>query len=483
MQKIIKFLNDNYSFDLTREGGLKLNGRRASVDKILSKLNDVNTLKRYDLLNEVAGGVDLESALKKSMSRIANDMRAQQYMDKVDGAPPEYLPNNVQLGVDKNKGDAHILNKSFEVLNVHPESWKLVFGAKAYSDLERSFCKLTYNPYSIKKVIDDTKPIKVINTCIHPNWRYRDDQNVKLDPLFLKFFEGLFATKDSLQYTCSWYLNAIFDRNETALVMVGAKAVGKNIFCSTFNRMVGESNVSNQANNAYTEKFNSFLKNKRIVIADEVSFKDGQEKNRVKKYFNKLQSIEEKGRDAETIEVFVSMVMLSNDVRDLFIEADDRRFSCIDLTDTTLPNRMTQKDIIKLKEYIDYDEDFPLAFYHYLEENKSKDFVNALPFKGKIYDKLVLSSLSGVKLAILNRITEGVSGNFTLGEIDFDWDKEYPRRKPSFYYFEEFMTNFRYNGKKLGQIVVGRRTLDYTIVPNPELVKEKKTKLGDEWQV
>lgn len=482
--KIVKFLNDHYSFDLTKSGALKLeDGKRLNTKVILEKLSNLQTITRYDLLSDIQEGLNLERALTDSLTKIRNDLRNQQYKEISNGIPEEFLPNNIQIGVDQNKKDIYVLNKDFEMLPINVDSWKEVLGAKAYADLDKTFCKLIYNPYTTKKVIDESRPIKVINTCYHPEWRYRDEsEDVKLSPLFLKFFTGLFKTKKSMQYVCSWYLNAIFDRNETALVLVGAKAVGKNIFCSTFNRMVGDVNVSNQANNAYSEKFNGFLKNKRIVVADEVSFKDGNEKNRVKKYFNKLQSIEEKGRDAETIEVFVSMVMLSNDVRDLFIEADDRRFSCVDLTSETLPNRLTQKQIIELKDYIDYDKDFPLAFHNFLEENKSKDFVNAIPFKGEIYDKLVLSSLTAYKLAILNKILEGVCDNFTLGEIDFDWDKEYPRRKPSFYSIEEFFTNFRYKGQKLGKIVQANRTLDYIVVPNPYFLKEKKSKLEDEWQ-
>jgi hypothetical protein len=471
MTKVIRFLNDHYSFDLTKTGTLKLaGGKRLNSKAIADKLNDVVLLKRYELLEDVAEGLDLQRAIDSSLSQITNELRSQEYAESMSGVPEEYLPNNILVGVDQRKKDVFVLNKKYEVMPINVDSWKEVLGHKAYGDLDKVFCKLIYNPYTTKKVIDESKPIKVINTCCHPEWRYSEEEPKKLDPLFLEFFEGFFKTKESLQYTCSWYLNSIYDRNETALVLVGAKAIGKNIFCSTFNRMVGEINVSNQANNAYTEKFNGFLKNKRIVVADEVSFKDGQEKNRVKKYFNKLQSIEEKGRDAETIEVFVSMVMLSNDVRDLYIEADDRRFSCIDLTDKTLPSRMTPKQIIKLKEYIDYDPDFPLAFHKYLEDNKTENFTNALPFKGQIFDKLVLSSLSGVKLAILNKIIEGVTSHFTLGELDFDWDKEFPRRKPSFYYFEEFMTNFMYEGKKLGTITPAKRTLDYIIKPNPDLL-------------
>jgi hypothetical protein len=472
VDKVLKFINDNYSFDLTKTQKLKLSdGKALKEDKILEDLQRIDNLKAYDLIAELASDFNFRKAISDSLESIRLELVANKYQKEVEGVPEEFLPHNVIVGVDKYDNDTYILNKDYEVLDVSADSWRTVFGHKAFVEIPKSFCKLVYDPYNTKKVLNASSSVKVINTCYFPQWRYRNpSEDLALNPLFLKFFEGLFSNRESLEYVCSWYLNALFQRNETALVMVGAKAVGKNIFCSTFNRMVGDTNVSNQANNAYTEKFNGFLKNTRIVVADEVSFKDGSEKNRVKKYFNKMQSIEEKGKDARTIEVFASMVMLSNDVRDLYIEADDRRFSCIDLTDATLPSRMSQDEILQLKEYIDNDEDFPLAFCQYLKRNQAKVFTNALPFKGKIYDKLVLSSLSGVKLAILNRIVDGVADSFTLSEIDFDWEKEYPRRKPSFYYFEEFMTNFRYEGKKLGQIVTARKTLEYTIVPNPDLM-------------
>jgi len=471
-QNIKDYLSKNFNYKLTQTGNLRYSsGKQIKPDELIKKLSTPEYIKKLSLQKEYfEEGFDLELEVNQSLDAIQKEMLSTRQKEKLpENVSESYLPESVIIGVNAFKKETHILNIKYEKMPMVVDAWKEVFGLKLYAELPKIFCDMRYNPYSMEKVRDG-EPFKYINTCIHPDWRYENpNKKVELSPLFLEFYKGLFANKESMQYTCSWNLNAIFNRNETALVMVGGKGLGKNIICSAYNRMVGDSNVSNQANNAYTEKFNGFLKNKRIVIADEISFKDGDQKNRVKKYFNKIQSIEEKGRDSETIEVFCSLVMLSNDVRDLYIEADDRRFSCVDLSLTTLPERFTPEQINELRNYIEYDKDFPLAFYQFCKANEYVNFVNALPYKGDTFDKLVLSSLSEVKTAILDTIVGGVTEGFALKDIDFDWDKKYPRRKPSFYYFEEFITNFRYEGKKLGTITKSNRTLDYYISVNPEL--------------
>lgn len=469
IDKLKKFLAENNDFTLSKTGSLKLkNGKRISNKLMLESLTP-DKIPVYDLQDEFFKRLIDETAIAQALDEIQKSLVKQKSDREFDGLPIEYMPENIRIGVDRHSKEVHVLNKEYEKLSIKVEAWKEVFGHKVYNESHKVFCDMKYDPYSLEKVRGG-ELVKKINTCVHPSWRYEDfSKTKKLDPLFLEFYTKLFSNKGSMQYTCSWILNSIFNRNETALVMVGGKGVGKNILCSSFNRMVGSSNVSNQANNAYTEKFNGFLKNSRIVIADEVSFKDGDQKNRVKKYFNKIQSIEEKGRDSETIEVFCSLVMLSNDVRDLYIEADDRRFSCVDLSLTTLPERFTPEQINELRNYIEYDKDFPLAFYQFCKANEYANFVNALPYKGDTFDKLVMSSLSEVKTAILDKIVEGCTEGFALKDLNFEWDVKYPRRKPSFYYFEEFMTNFRYEGKKLGTITKSNRTLDYYISVNPEL--------------
>lgn len=472
MEELKKCLIDLYPFKLTTTGTLRnQDNTKLRIKEIIQEINSFNTVSKYNLQNFHAKTKNIELDVQKALDEIRNDMLYSQEVKATEGVATEFLPDNVILGIDAYKDAQHILNKELEPQPVLVESWKKFFGLKIFSELDKVFCTMTYNPYSLDKVLGSDGLVKCINTCIHPDWRYQDQKEKKeLHPLFLKYIRDLFKNEESFRYTMSWYKNAIFNRNETALVMVGAKAVGKNIFCSTFNRMVGPMNVSNQANNAYQEKFNGFLKNTRVVVADEVSFKSSSEKNRVKKYFNTIQSIETKGKDSETIEVFCSMVMLSNDVHDLFIESDDRRFSCVDLTDVPLPKRMTPKEISELRQYIDYDPDFPLAFYQFIEAYQYKDFVNALPYKGEIFSKLVYSSMSEFNLAIIDKIVKKeCTQGFELGELDIDWEEfDKKRHKPRFDTLSQFLDTFTYKGEKLGTIVKSNRFKKYYVEVNPK---------------
>ncbi len=466
MKELIAYLEDTYDISLSKSGNIKLNNSiHYKVSTIVTQMSTYQVAKKYGLEN-ILESSDIEIQVNKAIREIAKDIERKKYDAINNKGAPEFQPSAVVLGIDALRGDTYILNKDLERLGVNVDAWKIFYGSEAYGSLDKILCHLKYRPLSLSKVLGSEGEIKIINTCVHPKWRYENLSEPKeLKPIFKRFLTDFFATPESLSYSMSWIKTALLDRNETALVMVGAKGIGKNIFCSIFNRLFGSINVSNQANNAYQEKFNGFLKDTRIVIADEVSFKDGAEKNRVKKYFNRIQSVETKGKDAESIEVHASMVMLSNNVRDLFIEADDRRFSCVDLTETPLLKSMTSEEIQELASYIESDSDFPIAFYQFMEQNLDESFVNAIPFKGATYQELVISSLTGIQRAIHDKATSGeVVKGFHLKDIDFDWSQL--KRKPSLTYFKDFLKNHTVEGERLGVIVSANRTEEYYIEVN-----------------
>jgi hypothetical protein len=178
-----------------------------------------------------------------------------------------------------------------------------------------------------------------------------------------------------------------------------------------------------------------------------------------------------------------SVIMMSNTEHEIFIESDDRRFSCVDMGDKTLLNFCEENgyDISEFNQYLkDYCStlDYQNAFINFIEENQYEEFDPGVPFKGETFYHLVRANLTEYQACIVDTIEAGVRGNFTLDEIGFDWGQF--TRKPKASTLDNFLRNYRIDGKPLGYLLKSKSTEGHTVMVNPELKKEKLSKLEEE---
>lgn len=474
MQKELReIISGSFEFGLTRQGKLKFQetNRVAVAGSVIAKLDPV-TLAQNGIIAEYMSLPEIE---KKNLVRdILKDIEGSflegRYTDI--GLSQEHMADNVIYCVNYFDGtDRFLTDKEFNVLDFDHEAWRTIIPKDQFDNCQKAVVKKVYEPYNPYK-ISKKDSYTIMNTCEFPEYRYQIDseESPELNPLFLRLLDHLFKDKKSHDHAMAWYLSAIHNRNQVGLTMIGERAIGKSKFCETFPRMFGASNFRLGDPKAMEKEFNSFLDKSRIVLFDEVAMNTDEEMTRMKKYFNETNSIEKKGKDAETKQTFCSFVFSTNYHRNIKILSDERRFSCVDLTDTPLYKVMSRADIGKLESYIAHDPDFPLAFYRYIVKHADKDFNQALPYKGQTFYDAVEANLTKWQRAIFEHIEQGVTENFTLADTELDWEKD---KLPDINKIKNFLANFIWKGERLGTVERARRKKDHLIVVNPKLLNSE----------
>ena len=276
-----------------------------------------------------------------------------------------------------------------------------------------------------------------------------------------------------MKHTAAWIYEAIYGRNATYLVLNGRKGIGKNILATACSRMVGERNYTEAPRSALSKEFNTYLKDKRLVLMDEISFRDNKEKDKLKSYLNTFQAVEGKGKDSKMIELYCSIILSSNNSKDCNIEPDDRRFSVADLSGHPLLETMGEDKIEELIKYIESVE-FPLAFNGYLEDIKMKDYNPNKPYIGESFRALCISSLTTWQNAIYEAITSGEKSSYCLKDLATSDIREFfPKRGKD---YVTFLENFTIDGKYLGKFERGDTVMTSEIYPS----KDFTTEAGDD---
>ena len=473
-EKLVKLLCDNNTFALTKANKLKISGENRVItpEKVLKTLSP-ETLISYEILEPFykLSARDRTLEIEASLEEIEKGLKKRMKLNS--GLAEEHFSENVIYCVNYYDGtDKFITDKKYNVLDIDSEAWKSFIPKEEFDLCEKAIIKKEYNPYEVYKV-QKTSNYTILNLCEFPPYRF-GLEDVKefpeLNPLFNKLLDHLFKTKESHDYTMSWYLSAIHGRNQVGLTFIGNRGIGKSKLCETFPRMFGFSNFKLGDPKALEKEFNAFLDKSRLVLFDEVAITSDEEMTRMKKYFNENNSIEKKGKDAETKPIHCSYVFSTNYLRNIKILSDERRFSCVDLNEEKLLKSMTAKEIGQLELYINHDPEFPLAFYGYMLKHQIPNVNHAIPFKGKTFYEAVEANLTKWERSIFEKIEQGVTGNFTLEETDFDWNEA--KGRPDTPKIKNFLANFEYKGVKLGSLDKARTLKKSTIVVNPELIRK-----------
>lgn len=310
----------------------------------------------------------------------------------------DFLP---VIDVEKNER-LMINNQTKQLSSMSYEAWFSFLdqdSKNTFKEVTR-LAKFEYDPYDLSTLnLMPYEHLEVLRVNLYnpPPWRHKPcPENPKIPPKILKLLNHIFPIKDERTYVLDWLYYALVDRNETYLVLNGAKGVGKGVFSKLAAALVGEDNYSEAPDSLLEQnnRFNSVLDKKRVILIDEVSM-DKEKHTKLKRYANKKLNIEKKGLDADkAIETYNSYIISNNDDSDMYLEHDDRRFSVPTLSRKRLLDTFTEEEVSELyAEFENPDSDLVLEFGYWLFNRGAKKYSKVDPLKGPRFYELVESSL------------------------------------------------------------------------------------------
>ena len=384
-------------------------------------------------------------------------------------------------------GEVFLINEAHDIVSeINYKAWcrGVDIGYRKMVESEgMPVAKFIFDPYDLTKIrknnIDTgTREMIFINTYTTPTWRSNTENTP--NPFLQKFLSHLFGgKKEHIDYCMSWMAEAVWGRNETYLVLNGSKGVGKNTLYEIMKAVIGPRYCVTAPKSLTTSQFNGALKDRRLILLDEYKITRAEHMN-LKKIINKNQTIEKKGMDADReIETFNSFMVFHNDVSDMYLERDDRRFSVLDITSRNLLELWSGEEITQfLVELNDPKSDLVAAIGNeLLEWRNSKVFEPTNVFKGEKFHEIVEYHMPTWLQIVVAMIENGeVKG----GEISFKKEiekrlstemmgkKKIQWRKST---LAKILKDYKYKGEwKVGTISKEDRGLNLII--NPELLEQ-----------
>lgn len=272
-----------------------------------------------------------------------------------------------------------------------------------------------YNPFRYGEAIYKKevlgKEYDVINRFSPPSWMLEEkNPSAELHPLLAKFFESVFPDQEQRKMVFAWIRNMVVSRNQTILCLNGARATGKTILGERIlPPLVGVSNYRKSGEGFLKKEFNSIMSRTRFVYVDEFPLRDAA-MTKIKNYLNDNISIEGKGQDERMETNFCSIMYSSNNITDLAIKWDERRFSVIDVRTTSLLESMSGEEISELVNLCDNDEKFITDFANWILHNGKHPKYSDINFchKGDHFHRLVRANLTNWQRSLI----EGVSKDY-----------------------------------------------------------------------
>ncbi len=318
--------------------------------------------------------------------------------------------------------------------------------------------RIEFNPYQPKPLDfrNDQygRPCNYLNTYRKPEWQ-EDREITKVEAtdcqppqIFVDFMVHLFPEKECRTFVLDWLHYALTDRCETYLVLNGKKGIGKNLFSENFCKpLMGVNNHKVAQPSALTSDFNAILKDSRMIVFDEFRVDTPEKVNKLKRYVNEEQMIERKGVDVDaTQKTFNSFIISNNDMADMKISWDDRRFSVGDLTEKKLRDVWDDK---KVNEFLDMCNNMTLMKrVGYWLMYRVPQYTKFDAYKGKHFYALCYTSFSEWQKVIVDMATSKMYKEVT----NIDLKKEYRKRTeasrlPSYTRIKDFIDNYRHDGQ------------------------------------
>jgi len=457
--------------------GITLRYGKFFSDYLLSDINDYGLLdKGLEAVKDNSAMLDFVSSVVQRINYIKRQNLTQELIQENDGEldlsidPGAFdlfidLENNVRFFYDMQRR---------EVSSINVDAWLSLLNKDESEVLKSSMkpAKTSYEPYDItpiKTISESGGNFALINLYSPPAWRLTPEKPAKCPPIIDRVLDHLFPFTEEREYVENWLFQALTGRNEVYLVLNGAKGIGKGVFTSLLRSLVGRQNYSEAPVALLISNFNAILDQKRVVVMDE--FRVGKkEHTRLKRFANRYQNIEKKGFDAtEAVETYNSYLIANNDLSDMFLEYDDRRFSVPQLTSKALTEIMGQEEIAELTQELDNEEsDLIKEFGYYIFFNGENSKFNEFSvLKTKRFYDLVYASLTEWQKFIVDKVLSREAESYRVKGMAKEFSKEHPtgRTFPRNYQkIQDFLDNYRHEGvERIGEL--DREGRDVYLIP------------------
>jgi len=390
-------------------------------------------LQKYDCL------LDAIEKPKKFVGDLALETRKiLREANKIDFNDEENLPegtielSKLRYVLDMTTDKEHLYNVSIrQISKILPSALKKILPPEAKQQFfEKSTPSIfSFDPYDIsavKPIAFEGMSLTQFNLYAPPPWMDADvdghhttqPEDVSLPNIVHEFMEHVFPDKAARDFVWGWMHEALVGRAETYLVLNGKKGLGKGILVETLlQALVGQDNFKISPESMLTSDFNAALDKGRLVLLDEVRVDTDTKQSKLKRYINARQAIERKGVDADkVITTYNSFAISNNDIMDMRVFWDDRRFSVMDMNTVTLRDAWGQKRIdqfLKLTQQPEFQKQFGYyVFYHAKQPNQDAFTC----YKGKHFYRLVYTSLTEWERVIVDMLTSREKDQYDIRE-------------------------------------------------------------------
>jgi len=351
--------------------------------------------------------------------------------------------------------------KEERVVDLNFEMWKdelNKFEKMAATNMRHAHCELVYDPYSMKpREPVDLKGNRIIrvNQYTPPEWRKLGRDDDECPEVIAKVLEHLFPDEECRKFVLNWLHNMLMNRNETYLILNGAKGCGKGVFTAMAEALVGPEHSAKAPTGLLDSTFNGVLLNKRLIVFDEHIINTEDRIAKLKEYANPNLNVEFKNKNAlKSMRTHNSYLITNNSVTDMKVEHDDRRYSVADMTENRLEDAVPSEDIQQLMVDLVEDIDLQVNWGNYIiNHGKSDKYDQFSDWRGARYHRLVRASLSMWK-AFIYDLFKREDLKFEISHIDLK--RKFKREKDSpamadVDKVEEFLSDFRTeDGEKIG---------------------------------
>ena len=349
-----------------------------------------------------------------------------------------------------------------------------------------------FRPYSVDMIIHAErkdapgKKFSILNTYPCPEWR-----KIKAIPQYRgnirKLLENIFPLEEERQYVLCWIRQMIVGRNNTVLVLVGDRGVGKSKFGELLQALVGLEFSQMLDMALLKDKFTSQVYHTRLGVFEEVGLggEDQTTVERVKALTNARIKVEKKNRDAFSASNECSFVMSLNSSSNLGVRPTERRFSIPLVLGKKLEDAIPSFEISKMEktwlgQEIDPQVQYELAeFGEYLLAMDVGTWSDSTPLRGKAFYEITRAAQPDWELAIIDMVIKAGQINKQLEVKDVI---KYMANKPANGFrtkpttISSFLRDYKhFNEHKLGTLDFkwgetgrGRSAI---IIPNPEFLE------------
>jgi hypothetical protein len=346
-----------------------------------------------------------------------------------------------------------------QITDIDPEVYMDSMSREMRANFKPVQCVFKYDPYNIAPINKGRlhkQIINEVNIYIPPKWRvedYKPTGEEKVPTIIGEFLSHLFPNIEVRLFVCAWLKNALLYRSETILVLNGAKGAGKGLFVELCRSLVGKENFGKAKDSLLTKDWNAVLEDKRLIFMDELKINKAAY-NRLKDVVNEDHNIEKKGKDANNLtKTFNSFIVNNNDIPDVYVEHDDRRFSCVEITDKPLKDVYSPNQIKELVAVFT-DDTIIREFGNWLIQYEHKVYKD--PFymwKGEKFHSLVFSSLYGWQQFIVEKLLDVDYVELPISVIRMDAEDSGHKFPSSTTKIGNFLQNYYHRGEsRLGRL-------------------------------